>query len=119
VRGSALGAFGEFSNSINVLIQGLAHEGALKNPGKFGQSNYKAAYGQIHWWLKRRWARLAVITAIETRYAGLRYAAGSVQQQAAAFHAQAQAQGDWREDGTYRQREEETAAPFFGGFGGA
>jgi hypothetical protein len=38
--------------------------------------------------------------------------------QAAAFHAQAQAQDDWREDGAYRQREEETAAPFFGGFGG-
>jgi hypothetical protein len=55
------------------------------------QSNYKAAYGQIHWWLKRRWARPAVITAIETRYAGLGYAGGSAQQQAAAFHAQAQA----------------------------
>ena len=107
MRGIALGAFGEFSESINVLIQGLAHEGALKNPDKFGQSNYK-----------RRWARLAVITAIETRYAGLGYAGGSAQQQAAAFHAQAQAQGDWREDGAYRQREEETAAPFFGGFGG-
>jgi hypothetical protein len=40
VRGIALGAFGEFSESINVLIQGLAHEGALKNPDKFGQSNY-------------------------------------------------------------------------------
>jgi hypothetical protein len=36
VRGIALGAFGEFSESINVLIQGLAHEGALKNPDKFG-----------------------------------------------------------------------------------
>jgi hypothetical protein len=108
----------EFSKSINVLIQGLAHEGALKNPEKFGQSNYKAAYGKIHWWLKRRWARLAVTTAIETPYCGLGYAGGSVQQQAAAFHAQAQAQGDWREDGAYRQREEETAAPFFGGFCG-
>ena len=53
------------------------------------------------------------------RYAGLGYAGGSAQQQAAAFHAQAQAQGDWREDGAYRQREEEAAAPFFGGFGGA
>ena len=103
VRGIALGAFGEFSESINLLIQGTAHEGA---------------HGQIHWWLKRRWARLAVITAIETRYAGLGYAGGSAQQQAAAFHAQAQAQDDWREDGAYRQREEETAAPFFGGFGG-
>jgi hypothetical protein len=117
VRGIALGAFGEFSESINVLIQGLAHEGDLNNPGKFGQSNYKAAYGKIHWWLKRRWARLAAITAIETRYAGLGYAGGSAKQQAAAFHAQAQ--GDWREDGAYRQREEETATPFLGGFGGA
>jgi hypothetical protein len=101
-----------------VLIQGLAHEGALKNPGKFGQSNYKAAYGQIHWRLKRRWVRLEVITAINTRYAGLGYAGGSAQQQDAAFHAQAQAQGDWREDGAYRQREEETTVPFFVGVGG-
>jgi hypothetical protein len=100
-------------------MQGLAHEGALKNPDEFGQSNYKAAYGQIHWWLKRRWARLAAITAIEARYAGLGNAGGSAQKQAAAFHAQAQAQGDWRENGAYCQREEETAAPFFGGFGGA
>jgi hypothetical protein len=30
------------------------------------------------------------------RYAGLGYAGGSAEQQAAAFHAQAQAQGDWR-----------------------
>jgi hypothetical protein len=45
VRGIALGAFGEFGESINVLILGLAHEGALNNPDKFGQSNYKAAYG--------------------------------------------------------------------------
>jgi hypothetical protein len=102
-----------------VLIHGLAHEGALKNPEKFGQSNYKAAYGQIQLRLKRRWARLAVITAIETRYAGLGYAGSTAQQQAAAFHAQAQTQGDWREDGAYRQREEVTAAPFFKGFGGA
>jgi hypothetical protein len=110
VRGIALGAFGEFNESTNVLIQGLAHEGALKNPGKFGQSNYKAAHGQTHWWLKRRWARLAVTTAIEARYTGLGYAGGSAQQQAAAFHAQAQAQGDWREDGACRQREDETTA---------
>ena len=39
VRGIALGAFGEFSESVNLLIEGLAHEGALNNPGKFGQSN--------------------------------------------------------------------------------
>jgi hypothetical protein len=32
VRKIALGALGEFSESINVLIKSLAHEGALKNP---------------------------------------------------------------------------------------
>ena len=30
-RGIALEAFGEFSESINLLIDGLAHEGDLKN----------------------------------------------------------------------------------------
>ena len=54
VRGIALGASGEFSEYIDLLVDGLAHEGALKNPDKFGQSNYKAAYGAIDWWLKRR-----------------------------------------------------------------
>ena len=54
VRGIVLGALGEFSESINLLIEGLAHEGALKNPEKFCQSNYQSAYGAIHWWLKRR-----------------------------------------------------------------
>jgi hypothetical protein len=54
-----------------VLIEGMAREGALKNPGKFGQSNDKDSFGQIRWWLKRRWARLAVITAFESRYAAL------------------------------------------------
>jgi len=33
--------------SSELLIEGLAHEGAIKNPGKFGQSNYQAAYGAI------------------------------------------------------------------------
>mmetsp|Transcript_69316 Transcript_69316/g.136304 ORF Transcript_69316/g.136304 Transcript_69316/m.136304 type:complete len:312 (-) Transcript_69316:110-1045(-) len=112
VKGIVLGAFGEFSESVNILIEGLAHEGALKNPDKFGQSNYKAAFGQIHWWLKRRWARLAVITAVESRYAALGYSGGTAQQQAAAAHTQAQAQDDWREDGAYRQRAGEAAAPW-------
>ena len=48
VQGIALGAFGEFSTSVDLLIEGLAHEGALKNPDKFGQNNYKATFGQIH-----------------------------------------------------------------------
>jgi hypothetical protein len=55
----------------------VAHEGPLKNPDKFGRGSYKAAFRQVHWWLKRRWARLAVITAVESRYAALLYAAGT------------------------------------------
>ena len=104
VRGIALGAFGEFSDSINLLIDGLAHEGALKKSDKFGQSKYKAAYGVIHWWLKRRWARHAVITAIEVRYGALRYTGGTAQRQAAAAHEKAQVQDDWRDQGAYFQR---------------
>jgi hypothetical protein len=48
VRGLALEAFGKFSNSINELIEGILHKGALKNPENFGQNNYKAAFGQIN-----------------------------------------------------------------------
>ena len=113
VRGIALGAFGEFSDSINLLIDGLAHEGALKKSDKFGHSKYKAAYGVIHWWLKRRWARLAVIMAIEVRYDALRYTGGSAQQQAAAAHEKAQVQDEWRDQSAYFQREAEASAPFF------
>jgi len=68
--------------------------------------------------LKHRQARLAVITAVETRYAALGYTGGTAQQQAAAAHAKKQAQGGWRDNGAYRQREAETAVPFLGGFGG-
>ena len=78
---------------------------------KVGQSRYKAAYGVIHWWLKRRWARLAVITAIEVRYDALRYTGGSAQQQAAAAHEKAQVQDEWRDQGAYFQRVAEASAP--------
>jgi hypothetical protein len=45
VRGIALGAFGEFSDSVNLLIEGLAHhEGTLTNLDKHGQANYQAAF---------------------------------------------------------------------------
>ena len=115
VRGLAIGAFGEFSDTVFKLIDGLAHEGALKNPDRFGQSRYQAAYGQIHWWLKRRWSRLAVITTVEARYDALRYVGGTAQQQAAARHAQAEAQDDWRFDEAFRQREEDAQqGPSFG-----
>ena len=39
VKGIAFGALGEFSSSVNVLIDGFAHEGALKNPDRLGQNN--------------------------------------------------------------------------------
>ena len=103
---SPWGAFGEFSESVNLLIEGLAHEGALKKHDKFGQSNYQTAFGKILLWLKRQWACVAVLTAAESRYAALGYTGGSAQQQAAAAHAQAQAQDDLRDDGAYRQRED-------------
>ena len=107
VKGIVFGALGEFSNSVNVLIDGLAHEGALKNPDRFGQSNYKAAYGVIHWWLKRRWSRMAVITAVASRHDALRYVGGAAQRQAAAQHARAQEQDDWRVDRAFREAESE------------
>jgi len=107
VKGIAFGALGEVSNSVNVLIDGFAHEGALKNPDRFGQSNYKAAYGVIHWWLKRRWSRLAVITAVASRHDALRYVGGAAQRQAATQHARAQEQDDWRVDGAFREAESE------------
>eukprot|EP00613_Pedinella_sp_CCMP2098_P010409 CAMPEP_0171673468 /NCGR_PEP_ID=MMETSP0990-20121206/52605_1 /TAXON_ID=483369 /ORGANISM="non described non described, Strain CCMP2098" /LENGTH=103 /DNA_ID=CAMNT_0012258959 /DNA_START=301 /DNA_END=612 /DNA_ORIENTATION=- len=53
-----------------------------------------------------------VITGVESRYTALGYAGGTAQQQAAAAHTQAQAQDDWREDGAYRQRAGEAAAPW-------
>jgi hypothetical protein len=90
--------------------------GALKNPHKYGQSNYQVAFEQIHWWLKRQWAHLTVITAVESFYAALGYTEGNAQQQAAAVRAQAQAKDDWRDDDAYRQLEAEIAAPFFGDF---
>ena len=117
-----MGAFGEFSESISLLIEGegLAHECALKNPVEFGQSNNQAAFGAIHSCLKRWWARLAVTTAAESHYTDLGQIGGATQQQAAAAHAQAQAQGDWRDDGSYRQWEAEITAPLFlGSSGGA
>jgi hypothetical protein len=73
VRGLAIVAHGEFSGTVLKLTGGLAHDGALKNPGRFGRSSYQAAYSKIHWWPKRPWARLAVITAVEARFDALRY----------------------------------------------
>ena len=61
----------------------------------------------IHWWLKRRWSRLAVITAVASRHDALRYVGGAAQRQAAAQHARAQDQDDWRVDGAFREAQSE------------
>ena len=93
-EGIAFGAFGEFSSSVSVLIDGFAHEVALKNPDRVRQSNCKAAYGAIQWWLKRRWSRLAVIRGVASRHDTMRYDGGSAQRQAATQHARAQNRDD-------------------------
>ena len=72
VKGIAFGTLGEFSSSVSVIIDGFAHEGALKNPDRYGESDCKAAYGATHLRLKRRWSRLAVITALASRHDALR-----------------------------------------------
>ena len=61
----------------------------------------------IHWWLKRRWSRLAVIAAVDSRHDALRYVGGAAQRQAATQHARAQEQDDWRVDGAFREAESE------------
>ena len=114
VKGIAIGALGEFGSSVNVPIDGFAHEGALKNPDRFGQSNYRASYGAIHWWLKRRWSRLAVIPAVASRHDALRYVGGSAQRQAATQHARAQERGEWRVDGAFREPELEGSSQGWG-----
>jgi hypothetical protein len=103
VRGLAIGAFGEFSDSIITLIKGMAYEGARKNAARFGQTDQTKAQSMIAWWLKKRWNRLSLITAVESRYDAMRYVGGSAQQQAADLHRWQQQQEDEfvREDGRF------------------
>ena len=96
-------ALGKFGSSVNALIDGFAHEDDLKIPDRFGQSNYKAAYVATHWWLKRRWSRLAVIAAVASRHRALRCVGGSAQRQAATEDARAQDRGGWRVDAAFRE----------------
>ena len=96
VKGLAIGAFGEFSDSINQLIKGMAYEGAIKNAAKFGQTNQESAHSVITWWLKRRWNRLALITAVQTRYDAMRYVGGRAQYQAAQTHERQQREDDFQ-----------------------
>jgi hypothetical protein len=108
VRGLAIGAFGEFSDSIKLLIKGMAYEGAIKNAALFGQTDQAKAQGMISWWLKKRWNRLSLITAVQSRYDALRYVGGSAQQQAAANHTRLQmAEDEYIHEEARRFREQE------------
>ena len=108
VRGLAIGAFGEFSDAIKLLIKGFAFEGAIKNAALFGQSDQAKAQGMISWWLKKRWNRLSLITAVQSRYDAMRYVGGSAQQQAAANHTRLQmAEDEYIHEEGRRFREQE------------
>jgi len=107
VRGLAFGAFGEFSSSVNLLIKGASIEGAMLNAEKFGQTDSNKAQGIIAWWLKKRWSRLSLISAVQSRYDALRYVGGSAQQQAAEHHNRAQRVDDIRYEQVRRLFEEQ------------
>jgi hypothetical protein len=93
VKPLVVGAFGELGHVFQLLISGLAHEGALKKPEAFGQTKPHVARGIITWWLQKRWSRKALISAAESRYDALRYVGGSAQEQAAREHLR-QEQGE-------------------------
>jgi hypothetical protein len=108
VRGLAFGAFGEFSDSVKLLIKGIAYEGAIRNAALFGQTDQAKAQGMISWWLKKRWNRLSLISAVHSRYEALSYVGGSAQQQAAANHARLQrAEDEYIHEEGRRFREQE------------
>ena len=108
VKGLAVGAFGELSNSFNEFIQGAAFEGALnKENFFFGPKNVKAAEGVINWYLRRRWSRTSLILAAESRYHALKYVGGSAQWQAAQIHARFETDDDFRFEAGRRERDKE------------
>jgi hypothetical protein len=110
VKGLAIGAFGELSSNFELLMKGLAYEGALKATRRFGWSkDENQQRANIKQWLQRRWSRLALITAVEVRYNALRYVGGSAQSRAAHIHGQYQGGEDWRYEEAARQREQDTA----------
>jgi hypothetical protein len=115
VKGLAVGAFGELSSNFELLMKGLAYEGALKATRRFGWSkDENQQRANIKQWLQRRWSRLALITAVEVRYNALRYVGGSAQSRAAHIHGQYQGREDWRYEEAAHQREQDTAGWFTG-----
>ena len=52
----------------------------------FGNNDLNKAKGIIAWYLKRRWTRLAVMSAAQCRMDAMAYVGGTPQQAAAARH---------------------------------
>ena len=83
VRGLAVGAFGEMSKGIHDLIAGIAYEGAINKPQMFSQRSGNDNRSLISYWLKKRWSRLALISATQVKYDAMRFVGGSAQHRAA------------------------------------
>jgi hypothetical protein len=112
VRGLVIGAVGEMSGGIYTLIEGMAHEGSLKNPEMFGSSNPVKAKNTIAWWLKKRWSRLAVIATVQCREDAMCYVGGSSQHAAAARHFARGRNTDWGYDNERVAREFQASRNF-------
>ena len=83
VRGLAVGAFGEMSQGIYNLIAGIAYEGAINKPAMFSQRSGTDNRSLISYWLKKRWSRIALISATQVKYDAMRHVGGSPQHRAA------------------------------------
>jgi hypothetical protein len=95
VKGLVVGAFGELSSNFEAMIEGFAMEGALKRPEMFGTKDPLKAKGIISWYLKKRWSRVAVATAVQCRIDAMAYVGGRAQEEAANKHAYNQERGQW------------------------
>ena len=108
VIGLAVGAFGELSSNFDKVIKGFAFEGATRSPEIMGRKRFIQAKGKIAWFLRRRWSRLAQITAVQVRYDAMAYVGDTqAQAQAAKKHSgrEAAQEEHWRYE-DQRAREE-------------
>lgn len=108
VIGIVVGAFGELSSNFDKVIKGFAFEGAtrcreIQSPERFIQ-----AKGQIAWYLRRRWSRVAQISAVQTRHDAMAYVGDTqARAQAATRHSAREAAQEehWRYEPTRAQEE--------------
>jgi hypothetical protein len=108
VIGLVVGAFGELSSNFDKVIKGFAFEGAtrcreIQSPERFIQ-----AKGQIAWYLRRRWSRIAQISAVQTRHDAMAYVGDTpAKAQAATRHSAREAAQEehWRFEPTRAQEE--------------